>query len=342
VARLTRLVRTLGGRAPGESFGAPVRRRGDRAFTIVGESFGAPVRRRGDRGFTLVEVVVALVLLSAIMSALAVQFVGGVKHMSALQRRQAAVQVAAQALEAVRAASAVPGANGCVKLLQGRSQAAADAQWAGAPADLTAITDEVWTSNLCTGPIVLPWQGLPGAAGATTDPVVVGGQPYTVQTYIGTCVLTAARSSCLRSSAVPGGGPVLHRVLVEVDWDGTGCSAGMCSYTASTLIDTSADPTYNVRGAAAPVAVADSICLPGGGAGTIDVVGNDTGSLGQNPVTIVAPPHKGGLAPSITSGVGGYTRSSGASGTDSFTYYLTDVNGQISSTVTVTLTLGGC
>jgi type II secretory pathway pseudopilin PulG len=303
---------------------------------------GAPGAGRDDAGFTLVEAVVALVLLSTVMSALAVQFIGGVKHMNALQRRQVAVQVAGQALEAVRAASVAPGPDGCVKLLQGRGQAAADDQWADAPADFTGITDEVWASNLCTGPMVLPWQGLPGPVGTVTNPVVVGGQAYAVQTYIGTCLLDATRSSCLRSSAVPAGGPVLYRVLVEVTWTGAGCSTGTCSYTATTLIDTSADPTFNLRGSAAPVAVADSVCLPGGGAGTIDIVANDTGSLGQGPVTIVNPPQKGTLAASITSGVGGYTPGNGASGTDSFTYHVSDVNGQISPAVTVTLTLGGC
>jgi prepilin-type N-terminal cleavage/methylation domain-containing protein len=321
VARLTRLVRTHGA-------GAPCARRRAGAH-------------RPDEGFTLVEVVLAVVLLSSLMAALAVLFVGGVKHMGALQRRQAAVQVAAQALEAVRAVSATPGQGGCVKLLQGRGQLAADAQWADAPVDFTAVTDEVWTSNLCSGAIIIPWQGVPGATGTVTDPVVVGGQAYTVQTYIGTCVLDAARSSCLRAADVPGGGPTLYRVLVEVDWTGSGCLSGACSYTASTLIDTSADPTFNVRGSTAPVAVADTVCLPGG-AGTINIVANDTGSLGSSPVTLVTPPQKGTLAASITSGVGGYSPSAGASGTDSFTYYVTDVNGQISATVTATLTLGGC
>jgi prepilin-type N-terminal cleavage/methylation domain-containing protein len=322
VVRLARLVRTHGASAP------CVHRR-------------AAIRRPDD-GFSLVEVVIAVVLLSSLMAALAVLFVGGVKHMGALQRRQVAVQVAAQALEAVRAVSAIPGQGGCVKLLQGRGQMAADAQWADAPTGFTGITDEVWTSNLCSGAIIVPWQGVPAATGTVTDPVVVGGQSYTVQTYIGTCVLSAGRSSCLRSADVPAGGPTMYRVLVQVDWTGAGCRPGTCSYTASTLIDTSADPTFNVRGSAAPVAVADTVCLPSGGAGTINIVANDTGSLGSSSVTIVSSPHKGTLASSIASGVGGYTPSAGASGTDSFTYYVTDVNGLISGTTTATLTLGGC
>ncbi len=298
---------------------------------------------RRDAGFTLIEVVLALVLLSTLMSSMAVLFVRGMQHLAGLQRRQAAVQVAGQAIEAVRAVSTTPGQDGCVKLLQGRQQAGADLQWADAPAEFTTISDEVWTSNLCTGAIVVPWQGIPGAGGTVTDPVVVSGQPYTVQTFLGTCVLTAGRDQCLRAADVPAGGPVMYRVLVRVGWTGSGCTTTTdCTYAASTLVDTNADPTFNVRGTAGPVAGADAVCLAGGAAGTINLLANDTGSLGNAPVTVVTPPQKGTLAASITSGVGGYTPTGGASGTDTFSYYLTDVNGQISSTVTVTLTLGGC
>ena len=59
-------------------------------------------------------------------------------------------------------------------------------------------------------------------------------------------------------------------------------------------------------------------------------------------VTIVNAPHKGTLGATISSGISSYTPQGGASGTDTFTYYLTDVNGLLSSTVTVTITIGGC
>jgi type II secretory pathway pseudopilin PulG len=307
--------------------------------TPVAGAPGRRARRRDDDGFSLAEVVVAVVLMSTLLSSLAGLFVGGMKHLAGLQRRQGAVQVAAQALEAVRAVPTTPGPGGCVPLLQGRGQLGADQQWADAPADLTSITDPAWTSNLCPGALVVPWQGVPGASGAVADPVVLGGASYTVRTFVGRCVLTASRTACLRSASVPGGGPLMYRVLVQVTWSGVGCTTG-CSYAASTLLDTSADPTSNVRGLAAPVAVADAACLVG--AGTINVLANDTGSLGSTPVTVVSPPSKGTLAASIGSGVGGYTPSPGATGTDTFTYTVTDVNGVVSPAVAVTIRLGGC
>jgi prepilin-type N-terminal cleavage/methylation domain-containing protein len=298
--------------------------------------------RARDGGFTLVEVVIALGLLSTLLAAVGVLFVGGVKNGAQLQRRQAAVSLAQQALEAARAVNPTPDQSGCSKLLQGRTQASVDAQWAAAPSAVTSVTDEAWSPSLCAGSIVLPLQGLPASAGTVTDPVILGGQPYTVRTYIGTCVLTAAKDRCLRSSAVPGGSPTLYRIVARVTWSGSGCSTALCEYSASTLVDPSNDPVFNVRGAAGPIAVADTACLASGGAGTINILSNDSGSLGPSPVTIVTQPQKGTLGSTISSGIGSYTPQNGATGNDTFSYYLTDVNGLLSSTVTVTVTIGGC
>jgi type II secretory pathway pseudopilin PulG len=295
-----------------------------------------------DDGFTLVEVVIALGLLSTLLAVVGILFVGGVKNGASLQRRQAAVSIAQQALEAARAVSPTPDQSGCSKLLQGRTQAGVDAQWASAPSAITSGTDEAWSPGSCAGATVLPLQGLPGGVGTVTDPVVQGGQSYTVRTYIGTCVLTAAKDQCVRSAAVPGGSPTLYRIVVRITWSGTGCSTAVCEYSASTLVDPSTDPVFNEGGATGPVAVADTVCLASGGPGTINILSNDTGSLGATPVTIINAPQKGTLGSSISSGIGSYTPNTGATGNDTFTYYDTDVNGLISSAVTVTITIGGC
>jgi hypothetical protein len=277
-----------------------------------------------------------------LLGSVGVIFVGGLTHGAGLQRRQAAVVLAQQALEAARAVTATPDAQGCVKLLQGRTRALVDTQWSTAPSGVTSVSDEAWMPAGCGGAVVLPLQGLVAGVGSVTDPVVLGGQPYTVKTYIGTCVLTTARNACVRASAGPAGGTTMYRIVARVTWSGIGCATGPCAYSTATLVDGSPDPVFNVRGAAAPVAGPDTVCLAGGGAGTINIVSNDTGALGTAPVTIVNPPHKGTLGATISSGISGYTPQGGASGTDTFTYYDTDVNGLLSSTVTVTITIGGC
>jgi hypothetical protein len=207
---------------------------------------------------------------------------------------------------------------------------------------VTSVTDEAWTPSLCGGPIVLPLQGAVAGVGAVTNPVVLGGQPYTITTYVGTCVLTAAADACLRSAAVPGGTVTMYRIVARVTWSGTDCDTAPCVYSASTLVESSPDPVFNIRGVAGPVATADSVCLASGGPGTLNLISNDTGALGRNPVTIVAAPAKGTLGSAISTGIGSYRPNAGATGTDSFTYYDTDVNGVLSATVTVTITLGGC
>jgi prepilin-type N-terminal cleavage/methylation domain-containing protein len=297
---------------------------------------------RDDAGFTLVEVVIAMVLMTLLLSSVGTLFVTGIKHGAALQRRQTAVVLAQQGIEAARAVSAAPDAQGCVKLLQGRTRALVDAQWSAAPSGITSVTDEVWMPSGCGGSIVLPLQGAVAGMGAVTDPVVLGGQSYTLTTYIGTCVLTAARDACLRSAAVPSGTATMYRIVTRVTWTGTGCDFGPCVYSTSTLVEASPDPVFNVRGANAPVATPDSVCLASGGPGTMNLISNDTGALGRNPVTIVANPAKGTLGSTISTGIGSYTPGSGATGTDTFTYYDTDVNGLLTSTVTVTVTIGGC
>jgi len=279
---------------------------------------------RDDGGFTLVEVIVALVLMSITMSAVAVMFVGGIKNSSGLQRRQAAVLVAQQALEVARAV--------------GRTAAVVDPYWAAAPASVTSSTTVAHSASGCSGSLVVPVQGVPGVTGGVSDPVRLNGLPYTVNTYIGSCGLEGAASGCTRTGA----GARLYRVVVAVRWTAAGCGAG-CVYTASTLVDPSLDPVYNVRGASAPVAVADPACFRVSVPAVLNVLVNDTGALGRTPVTVVSGPTKGSLGPTASSGVVTYTPGAVA-GTDTFTYRLTDVNGVVSGTATVTLTLttGAC
>jgi prepilin-type N-terminal cleavage/methylation domain-containing protein len=297
-------------------------------------------RAATEEGFTLVEVIIALVLMSVVMSSIAVFFVGSVRHGAGLQRRQAAVAVAGQALEAARAVSALPDSAGCVKLLQGRTQSLVDAQWASAPStvDLSTTAKGVMPAS-CGSTAIVPLTGVARAMGTVVDPIVLNGLPYTVRTFIGTCKLTGSTGGCTTS----GTGSTLYRIVVAVTWTGAGC-AGTCQYTTSSLVDPSSDPVYNVRSASAPVAVADSLCFTRNTPAAFNIIANDTGALGNAPVTVVSTPTKGTLGSTVTSGVASYTPITNANGGDSFTYKLTDVNGVVSSVVTASITIknGSC
>ena len=308
-------------------------------------------RRRTDGGFTLVEVVVAMVLMSITMAAVAVLFVGGIRNSAGLQRRQAAVVVAQQALEAVRAVPVTP-EGGCVKLLQGRvaggpdPQADVTQQWSNPPQGVSLAGMTPATG--CPGSLVVPLTGIARSATSVLDPVTLNGLPYTVRTYIGQCrvtdkaailsALAATQDTCTTANT----GPLLYRVLVAVTWTANGCAAG-CVFTAGTLVDPSTDPVYNVRAAGPPVANPDALCFRTGVPAAFSVVANDTGVLGKRPVTVVTPGAAGRVGSTIATGVATY-RPPSTAGTDSFTYKLTDVNGVVSSTVTVSITVtnGAC
>jgi prepilin-type N-terminal cleavage/methylation domain-containing protein len=297
-----------------------------------------------DGGFTLVEVVVALVLMSILMSAIAVLFVGGIRNSSGLQRRQAAVAVGAQAIEATRAVSVLPDAAGCVKLLQGRTAVAVQSQWAAKPSTVnltTANTQQESAPAGCTGPVVIPLTGVARQAGTVLHPVTLNGLPYTVQTFIGSCRVPVGGSA--QNCANVATGTKLYRVVVAVTWSGPGCGQG-CQYTTSTLLDPSVDPVYNVRAAGAPTVANDALCFKAGVPAAFNVVANDTGVLGKTPVTIVTAPAHGTLGPTVKTGVAAFTPQAGYTGPDSFTYTVTDVNGLVSpvATATVTITNGVC
>ena len=74
------------------------------------------VRQSGDSGVSLAEVLVALFVISIVMTGAAAFFIQSLKVSGTQQQRQNSVVVANQAIEAVRAVKAD-------RLLMGRSQA---------------------------------------------------------------------------------------------------------------------------------------------------------------------------------------------------------------------------
>lgn len=180
-----------------------------------------------DSGFSLVEVIVALGLLAIVMSAAGMLFIQSLAGDKQQQQRQVASQLADQGIQLVRA-------HDPKTILNGRTQAQIDAQWAS------------------PGPIVLNQSTKPTAVGSgaaivptTPTTVVAGGTTYSVNTIIGICYAgTTGASDCVATGTTG----KLYRVAVSVTWNsarGTGCTAGVCSVVADTLIDPSADPTFN-------------------------------------------------------------------------------------------------
>jgi prepilin-type N-terminal cleavage/methylation domain-containing protein len=297
-----------------------------------------------DQGFTLVEVVIATSILGALAASMATLFLSGMKTASQLQKRQVAISVASQALELVRTVPVLKDSLGCVPLLAGRSQTAVTAQWASAPSDVDLTgTDAAWTLPTCSTVIAVPFAGLTTTVtdDGSTPALTRDGTGYVVRTYIGTCSLPLAGGSCAKAAVVSATATTLYRVVVRVSWAGAACSATSCHYVLSTMLDPSADPVFNVRGSLAPIAVADAYCTKVGAPVLLSLLANDSGSLAGSPVTVVTAPGHGTLGSGISAGISSYAPTPGWTGVDTFRYQLTGVSGAQSSTVAVTVTVGG-
>jgi hypothetical protein len=171
---------------------------------------------------------VALGLLAIVMSAASMLFIRSLAHDKTQQQRQVATQLADQGIQLVRA-------HDPKTILNGRTQAQIDAQWASPGA--INLSSSTKPTAVGSGAAIIP---------TTPRTAVAGGTSYSVNTIIGICYAgkTGATSDCLAT----GTGGKLYRVAVSVTWNGShgnGCTNGTCSVVAATLIDPSADPTFN-------------------------------------------------------------------------------------------------
>jgi prepilin-type N-terminal cleavage/methylation domain-containing protein len=301
-------------------------------MTMVGRMQEQKASRGSDDGFTLIEVIVAMILLTIVMTGLAFFFIKGQSAASGLQRREAAVALANQTMEQVRAVPPAYDGAGLSKLVTGRTQTAVNTQWTSPPSEL-ANTARSWDATATGSSLPV----LPLTASQT-----VGGQPYKVDIYIGTCQQPATTAAC--SSALPELGNVkIYRVVVRVGWNpgaGRNCSGSACEYLLTTLIDPESDQTFNSSyDAVVPVAVDDASSTAYNTPVTIDVLPNDTGTFNTTPVSITTAAAHGSVSTGYADGTFTYTPTAGYFGTDTLQYRLTDSSGQLSNIATVTITV---
>lgn len=209
-----------------------------------------------DAGFTLLETVVALVVMGTLMAALGPLFITLLHATDTYRDRQVAVHLADDAMERVRSL-------GGAGLLEGRSRAAVQGQWAQAPA---AVQNTYATAMLCAWDPKLSAQSAaacdtsappggtaPGAqAPLPTEPVpaVVAGVTYQQHWYVGQCWQSddpGATCGATDGTDAQGAADLLYvRVVVAVTWSHQSCPGGTCVYTTSTLTSPAADPVFNI------------------------------------------------------------------------------------------------
>ena len=203
---------------------------------------------RQEDGFTLVEVSVALGIVALVMSALAPFLVQSVGFVAYSRDREAAVRVADDAIERVRAlkGSAV---------LAGRDPISSAAQWAAAPAAARPHLDRL-TPGWDTDPLLPANAGAAAALPTAPQQRVVNNVRYTQQWFVGRCRAQggsgAADRPC-RASALADAAPArpdvtMYEIVVAVTWPHRSCPAGRCAYVTSTLLSNAGDPVFTVTG----------------------------------------------------------------------------------------------
>ncbi|MEU7907046.1 putative Ig domain-containing protein [Actinoplanes sp. NPDC049118] len=195
----------------------------------------------GDGGFTLIEVLVALAVITMVMTAATPFIIKSVIVVAEQRSQQTAVQLASDAVERVRA----------IKpefLLKGRSQQKTDDQWSAAP---DKVKPELAKMEKAWDPAALATSG--PQAGLPTDPVTVSsaGLSFDQRWYVGRCwqkpVSSAQPGTAVDCKPTPTIGYATYiRVVVSVTWTGRGCAAS-CVEVTSTLASTGADPSFEVN-----------------------------------------------------------------------------------------------
>ncbi|GAB1689609.1 hypothetical protein KRM28CT15_14120 [Krasilnikovia sp. M28-CT-15] len=207
-------------------------------------------RARGDSGMSLVEVLVAIAVIGTVMASLAPFLVKSVIVVGQQRNTQAAVQVANDAVQRMRALN--PSA-----LLTGRGQQGVLNQWNAAPAQVqTYLTPMGWSATSLDADPMLP----PGSALGPTAPlptvantVNVAGVDYAQQWFVGKCWqpkvasggAAAPVSACTPTHAT--GDSPFYRVVVVVTWPQTSCAGGLCTFFTSALANIGTDPRFDLN-----------------------------------------------------------------------------------------------
>lgn len=205
-------------------------------------------RIRSDRGFTMIEVLAAIVILGIVTTAAAYFSIQALQTTETQQRRQVAVAIAAESMEAVNAVVATEDGTKVSYLLGGRNETAVKA---------------VWAANVAVAGVPQTYVAWDPSAGTTATPriditrdVTSNGTKYAVTTLIGWCFQaktpgTANPSQCTTipgyDLAPPATTPStlanrLLRVITIVRWSaGAQCKDVPCEVQTTTLVDGSVD-----------------------------------------------------------------------------------------------------
>jgi type II secretory pathway pseudopilin PulG len=197
-----------------------------------------------DDGFILLESMIAISIITVVMSAVGAEFLSTTVAASQQRAQQVAIQMADSTVEQIRSLDASD-------LVTGRGSSSVTTQFGAAIPKV-----QLWLAKMdqASDSTTSATSGAAAAVptiGVTQTP---GTLSYTVNQYLGWCSTanaTAGSMDCVPTSSLAGVGSTRYlRAVVAVTWSGQRCgTATPCSYVTSTLISASADPTFRINSA---------------------------------------------------------------------------------------------
>lgn len=214
--------------------------------------------RQSDAGFVLLESIVAMTVITVVMTALTALLVNVTQGSSNQRAAQAAAQLAVSALDRAQ----MVGAKDAVAY---RDPSTVDAQLTTTPAspDFPATAPSVapWLSSMTKAePSGTVGRGLTAPLPTVATHQKVNGITFSTSYFVGYCWRPAATSGdcvgnqTLAQNAQPAqasrdfiqASPVQYvRVVVVVAWPGTQCPTTGCTYVSATLLNGPGDPLFN-------------------------------------------------------------------------------------------------
>lgn len=188
----------------------------------------------------LLESLVAITLITVIMTALTSFFITTVSSASQQRSQQSAIQIANTAIELTRGV----GAAGAVA---GRGAGAVDAQLAGPVAKDGRVAPWLTAMTAATGSGTTPT--LP----TTAVPRQLGTNTFAVNYFVGFCWRSLADSAASAAcSATQSTGTTQYvRGVVAVTWPDNRCPNRQCVYVTATLLNGGSEPLFNLNNAPA-------------------------------------------------------------------------------------------
>jgi type II secretory pathway pseudopilin PulG len=305
------------------------------------------LRPGAEDGFILIESLIAITVITIVMSAVGAEFLGGMIASSQQRAHQVAVQLADSTMEQIQSLDPSD-------LVTGRDSTSVGSQFdkgVGVPAIKPGLCRKPMTASACeplmdnaTDLAVAADSGSAAAVPTTPTTTAAGsGSPgYTINQYLGWCsvlktVASPALADCVKSSTsslTSENSTKYLRAVVSVAWNGPRCLA-TCAYVTSTLLSAAADPTFRINAGAyaAPVVVAratQTSVINDTDVSLAMVVQNGTGvppftwtvSAGALPNGLVLNPTTGVISTSPPGPIGGAVQ--GPAGTYDATIKVTD------------------